>query len=95
MVRVADGSIRTAAVADASAIGSVHVEAWRETYAGIVPDHVLGGLSVDKRAAMWRRLLCDPEAFNASAALVAERLEMPQEGGGVVICHRLCLRTGS
>ena len=28
MVRVADGSIRIATVADAFAIGSVHVEAW-------------------------------------------------------------------
>ena len=73
MVRVADGSIRTATAADASAIGSVHVEAWRETYVGIVPDHVLAGLSVDGRAAMWGRFLCDPTAFDASAAFVAER----------------------
>jgi hypothetical protein len=60
-------------MADVSAIGSVHVEAWRETYVGIVPDHVLAGLSVDRRTAMWGHILCDPAALNAGAAFVAER----------------------
>ena len=43
------GSIRVAGVADAAAIAAVHVEAWRETYVGIVPVQVLAGLSVDRR----------------------------------------------
>jgi hypothetical protein len=43
------GSIRVAGVADAGAIAAVHVEAWRETYVGIVPVQVLAGLSVDRR----------------------------------------------
>ena len=42
------GSIRVAGVADAAAIAAVHVEAWRETYMGIVPVQVLAGLSVDR-----------------------------------------------
>ena len=42
------GSIRVAEVADAAAIAAVHVEAWRETYVGIVPVQVLAGLSVDR-----------------------------------------------
>jgi len=83
MVRVSDGSIRTATVADASAIGSIHVEAWRETYVGIVPDHVLAGLSVEGRAAMWGRHLRDPTASNASAAFVAER-------GGTIVGFGCC-----
>jgi ribosomal protein S18 acetylase RimI-like enzyme len=83
MVRLADGSIRTATVADAAAIGSVHVEAWRETYVGIVPDHVLAGLSVDGRAAMWGRILCNPTALNESAAFVAER-------GGTIVGFGCC-----
>jgi hypothetical protein len=83
MARVADGSIRTATVADAPAIGFVHVEAWRETYVGIVPDHVLADLSVDRRAAMWGRILSDPSAPNASAAFVAER-------GGTIVGFGCC-----
>lgn len=31
----------------------VHVAAWRAAYAGIVPEHVLAGLSVDGRAERW------------------------------------------
>ena len=42
------GSIRVAGVGDAAAIAAVHVEAWRETYVGIVPAQVLAGLSVDR-----------------------------------------------
>jgi len=83
MVRVADGSIRTATVADVSAIGSVHVEAWWETYVGIVPDHVLADLSVDRRAAMWGRILSDPSVPNGSAAFVAER-------GGTIVGFGCC-----
>jgi ribosomal protein S18 acetylase RimI-like enzyme len=66
-------AIRVAAVADASAIAAVHVQAWRETYDGLVPARVLSGLSVDRRTEIWRRVFSDPEAFNSSAVLVAER----------------------
>ncbi len=32
----------------------MHVTAWRETYRGLVPDHVLASLSQEQRAAQWR-----------------------------------------
>jgi ribosomal protein S18 acetylase RimI-like enzyme len=67
------GSIRAAGVADAAAIAAVHVEAWRETYMGIVPVQVLAGLSVDHRTEIWRRILTNPTAFSSSAVFVAER----------------------
>ena len=67
------GSIRVAGVADAAAIAAVHVEAWRETYVGIVPVQVLAGLSVDRRTEIWRRILTNPTAFSSSAVFVAER----------------------
>ena len=60
-------------VADAAAIAAVHVEAWRETYVGIVPVQVLAGLSVDRRTEIWRRILTNPIAFSSSAVFVAER----------------------
>ena len=67
------GSIRVAGVADAVAIAAVHVEAWRETYVGIVPVQVLAGLSVDRRTEIWRRILTNPTEFHSSAVFVAER----------------------
>jgi len=45
---------------DSAALGAVHVTSWRETYAGIVPEQLLAGLSEDERAAMWRTVLENP-----------------------------------
>jgi GNAT superfamily N-acetyltransferase len=42
---------------DADALGHVHVQAWRESYPGIVPQAVLDGLDPAERAAMWRRVI--------------------------------------
>ena len=47
--------IRTARIADAEGIAGVHVDAWRETYRGIVPDEILNQLSYKRRAEMWKR----------------------------------------
>lgn len=47
-------SIRDATGADADAIAEVHVASWRWAYAGIVPDQVLDGISVEARRQMWR-----------------------------------------
>lgn len=46
--------LRRATEADAEALGTVHVQAWREAYAGMVPDEVLAGLDPAQRAGMWR-----------------------------------------
>jgi ribosomal protein S18 acetylase RimI-like enzyme len=63
-------SIREATVEDCREIGEVHVAAWRETYAGLLPDAILAGLSAEARAEMWRRSLAagDPDRL----LLVAE-----------------------
>src|SRR5690349_25060515 len=66
-------SIRVAMAVDAPAIAAVHVGAWRETYTGLVPAHVLSGLSVDRRTEIWGRIISEPEAFNSSTVFVAER----------------------
>lgn len=48
-------TIRPARVADAPALGSVHVRAWREAYrGGLMPQAFLDRLSVDDRVATWR-----------------------------------------
>jgi ribosomal protein S18 acetylase RimI-like enzyme len=51
------GIVRPAAAADAPAIGTVHVEAWRAAYRGLVPDAILDGFSIAGRIAHWRGAL--------------------------------------
>jgi|SRR5215831_21290950 len=60
-------SIRAATAGDAVAIARVHVESWRTTYAGIVPDEYLSGLDEGLRVKLWREWLSGD-----TAVLVAE-----------------------
>jgi len=46
-------AIRAAGIDDAGAIAHVHVESWRTTYAGIVPDAYLAGLDEILRTRLW------------------------------------------
>ncbi|MEU8638826.1 GNAT family N-acetyltransferase [Amycolatopsis sp. NPDC048633] len=48
-------TIRDAEVADAPAIGEVHVASWQAAYAGLMPDDFLAGLSAESRAESWAR----------------------------------------
>lgn len=50
-------SVRKARVADAIAIGAVHVAAWRSAYPGILPDAFLAKLSVSRQAAYYDRAI--------------------------------------
>lgn len=45
--------IRAATTDDAPAIARVHVDSWRTTYKGIVPDDHLANLSYERREAYW------------------------------------------
>ncbi len=45
---------------------------WRETYAGLLPDQILNGLSAEAQTAMWSRVLGDPASFGGAAIFVAE-----------------------
>jgi len=49
--------VRTAAAGDAASVARVHVETWRSTYAGLIPDAVLVGMSERNRAAHWAQAL--------------------------------------
>lgn len=46
--------IRKATIKDAKGIANVHVDSWRTTYKGIIPQNFLDKLSYDKRADLWR-----------------------------------------
>lgn len=51
--------IRQSTPTDAPGIARVHVDAWRTSYAGIVPQEILSGLSYSERRALWNSIL-DP-----------------------------------
>jgi GNAT superfamily N-acetyltransferase len=51
--------IRPATVADADAIGEVHVRSWQAAYAGLIPADFLARLSASSRAASWARHIGD------------------------------------
>ncbi len=62
--------LRPARAGDARAIARIHVETWRTAYPGMVPDHTLIGMTVDGKAAAWRRSLT--RAGKSDIVLVAE-----------------------
>ncbi len=55
--------IREATAADATAIARVHVEGWRTTYCGIVPDDVLASLSTEQWERSWAERLNKPDGL--------------------------------
>lgn len=48
---------REAAQSDVPAISRVHVDTWRTTYRGIVPDEYLANLSYERRENGWYQIL--------------------------------------
>lgn len=59
----------SAGASEAAAIAHVHVASWRWAYDGLLPDHVLAGLSVPDRAARWHEIL---SAEDSGATFVAD-----------------------
>lgn len=45
--------IRRAIISDAPGIAKVHVDSWRTTYKGIIPQSFLDGLSYEQRTKLW------------------------------------------
>jgi L-amino acid N-acyltransferase YncA len=66
--RRADVRIRAACPRDAASIARVHVNSWRDTYAGIIPAGYLAGLSYEKQTREWLGHLARP----GNATFVAE-----------------------
>ncbi len=46
--------IKNAVPEDAPDIAKIHVDCWKSTYAGIVPDEKLNGLSYEKSGLKWK-----------------------------------------
>jgi L-amino acid N-acyltransferase YncA len=50
-------TVRQARIEDADSIARVHVESWKTTYPGIVPDAYLASLDPEPGAEMWKEWL--------------------------------------
>ena len=61
--------VREATLEDVPGIARVHVDSWRTTYKGIVPQRILDELKYEEREELWRRAL---SPNNASFVYVAE-----------------------
>ncbi len=62
--------IRKATARDANAIARVHVDTWRDTYAGIIPDRILIGMSHRRHCAEWSDVF--GKRRNGHTVMVAE-----------------------
>lgn len=56
--------VRTARPTDAHGIARVHVDSWRTTYPGIVPDTVLARLNYGNRERFWHNALNERDSQN-------------------------------
>ena len=79
MQRLAEALIVPAGPGDADALARLHVETWRETYAGLLPAGYLGAMDVKRHARRWRAQLA--ASVKPAPVLVAE-----QRGGLVGYC---------
>ena len=56
-------TVRRARIKDAGNIARVHVESWKTTYIGIVPDAYLASLTPESRTEMWKGWLNEGKAL--------------------------------
>jgi hypothetical protein len=73
-------SIRRARPADAPAIGEIHAQVWRSSYAGILPEAYLASLSAGRLAGFYQRAILDRREGHAVFVAVAGGLEAPTAG---------------
>lgn len=69
-LRIASISFREATVADCLAVAKVHVRAWKESFAGIVPQAFLDEMSVEKRVKTFEKRFAD-DSYKMYVAEVA------------------------
>ncbi|WP_413378782.1 N-acetyltransferase family protein [Alkalihalobacillus sp. 1P02AB] len=57
--------VRQAVLEDAKGIAKVHVDSWRSTYAGIIPDVFLDTLSYEQRERRWEQIMLSEMVYVA------------------------------
>jgi ribosomal protein S18 acetylase RimI-like enzyme len=84
-------TIRPLELADAAAIASLHIETWRDTYRGLMPDSKLDALNVQEYESGWNRILSQKDsptspltlgAFQGSILLGIASAGRPRESWG-------------
>ncbi|MFS0780681.1 N-acetyltransferase family protein [Bacillus sp. 1P06AnD] len=55
--------IREANILDADGIAKVHVDSWRATYKGIMPEELLNHLSYESRTELWKKNISDKNNY--------------------------------
>lgn len=75
-------TIRRARPADAPGIGDVHVASWRSTYAGVLPEPMLTGLSAPRQAGYYDRVIRGGGGVHVA---VASGAEAGDEGGTRIV----------
>ncbi len=68
-------NVRLAIPSDAAAIARIHVETWRATYAGLLPERMLANMRADGHRESWLGVLSGQRG--RQTVLVAER---PRQG---------------
>ncbi|KIC68276.1 GNAT family N-acetyltransferase [Kocuria rhizophila] len=69
-------TLRVPSPEDAPRIAEVHVQSWRETYTGLVPERFFGDAARQARLRLWTGLLADPT--------VRERIRVAEVDGTIV-----------
>jgi GNAT superfamily N-acetyltransferase len=69
----ADRSVRVAWVADAEAIGLVQVQAWRTSYASLLPAPVLDDMRPDELAGAWAEAIRRPPSARHRVLVALDR----------------------
>lgn len=70
-------TIRSATPDDAAGIARVHVDSWKSTYPGILPEAAIKSISFEKQQAVWKRAL----------ETAVGRLILVAEAGGDVVAY--------
>jgi len=83
---MASFSIRRAGPADIPALARLHIAAWRESYAGWMPDEVLANLDPEDWEARWRAQMAAAEQDSAYAIFLA--LDETGAPAGFGACRR-------
>ena len=65
--------IRDATLADVPAIARIHVDSWRATYRGLMPDDLLAGLSYEGREHQWHAAVTRANAGRGCLVVADER----------------------
>jgi L-amino acid N-acyltransferase YncA len=63
VAKIGDIKIRLARPGDVSEVANVHVNSWRETYRGLLPEEYLSKLNFRKKIDAWQKVLCDSKRF--------------------------------